>query len=197
MACVFVVYFGRNHRTIGLLRRYNMNDGILIRPAAQADAAGILQIYSTYIKNTVITFETEVPAIEEFTARIETIKNKYPYLVCETDGKIIGYAYASKHGERSAYKYSVDVSIYVDSDHQQKGIGTALYSNLFDTLKSYNVYTAYASITLPNEKSIRLHKAFGFHEIGICHNVGYKNGRWLDLIWLEKPLKQYDTPTTE
>ena len=173
-----------------------MNDGILIRPAVLADAAGILQVYSPYIKNTVITFETEVPEIEEFTARIETIKNKYPYLVCESGGNIIGYAYASKHGERSAYKYSVDVSIYVDPDHQQKGIGKALYSNLFEALKAYDLYTAYASITLPNEKSIRLHKAFGFHEIGTCHNVGYKNGRWLDLIWLEKPLKQYDTPTT-
>ena len=171
------------------------NEGMRIRSAALADTADILQIYSPYITNTVITFETEVPSVEEFRARIEAIKSKYPYFVCEVDGKIRGYAYASRHGERSAYRYSVDVSIYVDLNYQHRGIGKALYLQLFETLKSYDFYTAYASITLPNEKSICLHKAFGFHEVGICHNVGYKSGRWLDVIWLEKPLKQYDTPS--
>lgn len=171
--------------------------GMSIRPATPADAADILQIYSPYIKNTVITFETEVPGREEFTARMEAITKQYPYLVCEVDGKITGYAYASRHGERSAYQYSVDVSIYVDRDVQGRGIGRALYSGLFEVLKDYNYYTAYACITLPNEKSVHLHKAFGFHEVGICHNVGYKHGRWLDIIWLEKALKQYDTPKVE
>ena len=167
------------------------NEGMLIRPATQADAAEILRIYSPYIENTVITFETEIPQIEDFTAKIERIQDKYPYLVCEIGGKIVGYAYAAKHGERAAYQYSVDVSIYVDLDYQHRGIGKALYFNLFEALKEYDYYTAYASITLPNEKSICLHKSFGFHEVGICHNVGYKNGSWLDVIWLEKPLKQY------
>lgn len=165
---------------------------MLIRPVTLADAADILQIYSPYIENTVITFETEVPTIEEFTARIERIKSEYPYLVCETGGKVIGYAYASKHRERSAYKYSVDVSIYVDMDHHREGIGKALYSNLFEALGSYDYYTAYAGITLPNEKSIGLHKSFGFHEVGVFHNAGYKMGRWLDVIWLEKQLKPYE-----
>ena len=170
---------------------------MLIRPAALADAPDILQIYAPYIQNTVITFETEVPGIEQFTARIEAIKSKYPYLVCEADGKMAGYAYAAKHSERAAYKYSVDVSIYVDPNYQHRGIGKALYFNLFEALKSYDYYTAYACITLPNEKSVCLHKTFGFHEVGIWHNVGYKNGSWLDVIWLEKPLKQYDTPAAE
>ncbi|MCH5275840.1 MAG: N-acetyltransferase [Lachnospiraceae bacterium] len=168
---------------------------MLIRPATSADVKDILEVYAPYIKNTVITFETEVPSIEEFTARIEKIKSKYPYLVCEMDGKVIGYAYAAKYRERAAYKYSVEISIYVDMNHQHEGIGRALYTNLFEALKSYDCYTAYACITLPNEKSIGLHKAFGFYEIGTCHNVGYKMGRWIDVIWLEKPLKQYDTPT--
>ena len=170
---------------------------MLIRPITLADTTDILEIYSPYIKNTVITFETEIPTIEEFTARIESIKNNYPYLVCEMNGKVVGYAYASKHGERSAYRYSIDVSIYVDMNYQHNGIGKALYSHLFESLKSYDFYTAYACITLPNDKSIGLHKAFGFHEIGICHNVGYKLGEWLDVIWLEKQLKEYDTPTSE
>lgn len=170
---------------------------MLIRPVTTEDAKDILAIYSPYIENTVITFETEVPTIEEFTARIENIKSKYPYLVCETHGKVIGYAYASKHRERAAYKYSVDLSIYIDPDYQHKGIGKALYVRLFDALKPYDFYTAYAGITLPNEKSIGLHKALGFHEVGIFHNVGYKFGKWLDVIWLEKQLKEYDTPAAE
>ena len=178
------------------VRREYRNEGTRIRSAALADAADILQIYSPYIKNTVITFETEVPSVEEFRARIGTIKSRYPYFVCEINGKIRGYAYASRHGERSAYRYSVDVSIYVDLNYQHRGIGKALYFKLFEALKSYDFYTAYASITLPNEKSICLHQAFGFHEVGICHNVGYKSGRWLDVIWLEKALKPYDTPAT-
>lgn len=170
---------------------------MLIRPVTPADAADILRIYSPYIKNTAITFETEVPGMEEFAVKIETIKKKYPYLVCEIGGKTVGYTYAAEHGARSAYKYSVDVSIYVDLNYQHKGVGKALYANLFEALKAYEFYTAYASITVPNEKSVRLHKAFGFYEIGTCHNVGYKNGKWLDVIWLEKPLKQYGTPAAE
>ena len=170
---------------------------MLIRPATLEDATAILEIYSPYIKNTGITFETEVPTIEEFTERIRDIKSKFPYLVCEIDGKVAGYTYASKHREKSAYKYSVEVSIYVDLNYHRKGIGKALFTNLFEALETYNYYTAYSGITLPNEKSIGLHKAFGFHEIGTYHNVGYKNGRWHDVVWLEKPLKEYGTPATE
>lgn len=164
---------------------------LLIRSATPADAADILEIYSPYIKNTVITFETEVPTVAEFAARIETIKSAYPYLVCEMDGKVVGYAYASKHRERAAYRYSVDVSIYINQEYHGKGIGKALYRSLFEALQAYEYYTAFASITLPNEKSMGLHKAFGFKEVGIYHNVGYKDGRWLDVIWLEKQLKEY------
>ena len=170
---------------------------MLIRPATLEDATAILEIYTPYIKNTAITFETEVPTIEEFTERIREIKSKYPYFVCEIDGKVVGYTYVSKHRERSAYKYSVEVSIYVDLNYHRKGIGKALYTHLFEALKKHNYYTVYSGITLPGEKSIGLHKTFGFHEIGTYHNVGYKNGRWHDVIWLEKPLKKYDKPTTE
>lgn len=168
-----------------------------IRPVALTDAADILEIYSPYIKDTVVTFETAVPTVEEFAARIQSIKTRYPYLVCEVGGKVIGYAYASQHRARAAYKYSVDVSIYVDQKHHHKGVGKALYHHLFEALKGYAFYTAYAGITVPNAPSVGLHKAFGFHEVGTCHNVGYKKGKWLDVIWLEKPLKEYHTPAGE
>ncbi len=167
---------------------------MLIRPVSKTDVADILAIYAPYITDTVITFETEVPTLEEFEERIEGIKKDFPYLVCEVDGRVAGYAYASKHRARSAYKYSVDVSIYVAPNYHHKGIGKALYKNLFEALNKYEYYSAYAGITLPNDKSIGLHKAFGFTEVGIYHNVGYKKGNWLDVIWLEKPLKEYGVP---
>jgi phosphinothricin acetyltransferase len=166
----------------------------IIRPVSKDDAADILAIYAPYITDTVISFETKVPTLEDFSKRIEKIQNDYPYLVCEVDGKVVGYAYASKHRERAAYKYSVEVSVYVASDYHHKGIGKALYGRLFDALSEYNYYSAYAGITLPNDKSIGLHKSFGFVEVGIYHNIGYKDGKWLDVIWLEKPLKEYGIP---
>jgi L-amino acid N-acyltransferase YncA len=168
-----------------------------IRPVALTDAAAILDIYSPYIKNTVMTFETQIPSVEEFAARIDGIRSRYPYLVCEAGGKVAGYAYASQHQARSAYRYSVDVSIYVAPKHHHKGVGKALYRSLFDALKGYDFYTAYAGITVPNEASVGLHKGFGFHEVGTYHNVGYKMGRWLDVVWLEKPLKAYDAPAED
>ena len=166
-----------------------------IRRAAVSDAADILQIYAPFITDTCVTFDTEVPTVSEFAARIENIMKGYPYLVCEGDNKVIGYAYASKHRDRSAYKYSADVSVYIARGYQGRGIGGALYTRLFELLgERRGIYTAYAGITLPNEKSVGLHKAFGFSEIGVYHNVGYKLGRWLDVMWMEKPLRQYDTP---
>jgi phosphinothricin acetyltransferase len=135
-----------------------------------------------------------VPALSDFTKRIESIIKNYPYLVCEADGNIVGYAYVSRHRERAAYKYSADVSIYVASAYHRQGIGKALYTKLFDLLKGQHIYTLYAGIVLPNESSIGLHKSFGFNEVGTFHNVGYKQGKWHDVIWLEKPIKNYDKP---
>lgn len=159
----------------------------IIRPVKQTDAADILAIYSPYVTDTTISFETTVPSAEEFSKRIENIQNDYPYWVCEIEGKVVGYAYATQHRERAAYKYSVDVSVYVAMDHHHN-------MSLFEALSEYNYYSAYAGITLPNDKSIGLHKSFGFVEVGTYHNVGYKNGEWLHVKWFEKPLKDYGTP---
>jgi phosphinothricin acetyltransferase len=167
---------------------------MIIRPVRIDDAADILAIYAPYITDTVISFETKVPTLEDFSKRIEKIQNDYPYLVCEVDGKVLGYAYASKHRERAAYRFSVEVSVYIAQEHHHKGIGKALYERLFAALDDYNYYSAFAGITLPNDKSIGIHKLFGFSEVGIYHNIGYKDGKWLDVIWLEKPLKEYGIP---
>ncbi|MCL2461258.1 MAG: GNAT family N-acetyltransferase [Defluviitaleaceae bacterium] len=168
-----------------------------IRSATPADAGAILEIYAPFITGTCITFETEVPSIGEFAARIGSIAKSYPYLVSEMDGKIVGYAYASKHRERAAYRFSADVSVYVAPEYHRQGVGRALYTKLFDMLREQGIYTVFAGITLPNEKSAGLHKALGFIEVGVYHNVGYKLGKWLDVIWMGKALKEYDDPEIE
>ena len=165
-----------------------------VRSAVPGDAGEILGIYAPYITDTGVTFETEVPSTAEFAARIDGILKNYPFLVYETDNKIIGYAYGSRYRERAAYKYSADVSVYVTQNHHGRGVGRALYTELFDLLRDRGIYTAYAGIVLPNEKSIGLHKACGFGEVGIYHNAGYKLGEWRDVLWVEKPLREYDTP---
>ena len=162
-----------------------------IRGATSGDAEGILKIYAPYITCTCITFETEVPSIENFRTRIQNIVINYPYLVGEADGRIIGYAYASRHRERAAYKYSADVSVYIAPEYQGLGIGKTVYGNLFDLLREQGIYTVYAGITLPNDKSVGLHKSLGFTEAGIFHNDGYKFNKWLDVLWMEKPLRDY------
>lgn len=162
-----------------------------IRNAALSDALDILRIYAPFVTDTYVSFETEVPSIEEFTMRMESTMKSYPYLVYEIDHKILGYAYASKHRERDAYKYSADMTVYVDPDYHRQGIGRALYTELARMLGELGIYTAFAGITQPNEKSVGLHKAVGFTEVGVYHNVGYKFDTWLDVMWMEKPLREY------
>jgi len=169
-------------------------DGYALRFVTDEDAEEILGIYTPYVTGTCVSFETEVPDLENFRERVRKISEAYPYLVCEFDGKVIGYAYASRHGERAAYKYSVNVSVYVSPEHQRQGVGRMLYLRLFELLLKRGFYTAYAGITVPNEKSEKLHRSLGFNLVGIYHNVGYKHGKWLDVMWLEKPLREYGTP---
>jgi phosphinothricin acetyltransferase len=154
-----------------------------IRLATEEDCASILDIYAPFITDTVITFECEVPALEEFTKRMANIQKKYPWLVCEYNGSIVGYAYASKYSERQAYDWSADFSIYIDPKHHGKKIGKALYYGLFELLKLQGYYNAFAGVTMPNIKSESLHEALGFKPIGIYKNVGYKLGEWHDVKW--------------
>lgn len=172
----------------------NIYNVVTIRPATPADAEELLKIYSPFITDTAVSFETEIPSVEDFSERIKNIAKKYPYLVCEAGDKIVGYAYASPHRPRAAYRYSVDISVYIEPSYHRRGIGKALYTKLFELLRNQNIYTVYAGIALPNDASIGLHKSMGFAEIGIYHKVGYKNKKWHDVIWLEKALREYDVP---
>ena len=157
-----------------------------IRPVKLSDAKAILDIYSKYIIETTITFEIDVPSLESFTERIKTISDNFPYIVYEENDKIIGYAYVGKFKERAAYKHSVESTVYIDSNHSGKGIGQKLYAELFELTKQSGFRNIYAYITLPNEKSLKLHNKFDFHEVGIYKNVGFKHNMLVDVICLEK-----------
>jgi len=160
-----------------------------LRDATEDDAAAIAAVYAPYCRTTPITFEVEAPTTEEIRQRIAKVLPQYPWLVCELDGRFAGYAYASRHRERAAYRWGVDVAIYLDSACHRRGIGKALYSALLPLLVEQGYYTAYAGITLPNEASFGLHRAMAFEPVGVYHGAGYKMGTWHDVVWLEKILQ--------
>lgn len=160
----------------------------LIREAVPADAKAILDIYTPYIENTVITFEYEVPSLEAFEQRMLGIMGEYPYLVCEQDGRVIGYAYAHRYRERAAFAWGAELSVYLDLEYQGCGAGTALYLKLIDCLKRQNIKTVYGIVAHPNEASERLHQKLGFRLVGISEKCGYKLGRWVDLAYFEKEI---------
>lgn len=164
----------------------------IIRMATPADSEDILRIYAPYVTETTVSFETETPTVAEFSRRIESFTEKYPYLVYQIDGEIIGYAYASRHKDRAAYLYDVDVSIYVLPQYHGSGVAYKLYDCLFMILKELGYYNAYAGYTVPNEKSRRFHEKFGFTVIGTHHKTGYKFGKWHDVVWLEKIITEHD-----
>ena len=171
---------------------------VVIRPAIIKDAKELLAIYSPYVLETAITFEYVVPTLEEFAKRIEKISGKYPYLVAEEDGKIIGYAYASTFKDRAAYDWCVETSIYLAKDMRGKGIGKLLYKTLEDALREKNILNANACITYVeevdehmNNASIHFHEYMGYRFVGRFHQCGYKFGKWYDMIWMEKMLGEH------
>lgn len=162
-----------------------------LRFAGKADAAAVLRIYEDYIKNTTVTFETEVPTLTEFEERMERITARFPWLVCEVDGEIAGYAYASKHGERAAYRWSADLSVYVSERFQRRGIATAFYEALTEILRRQGYFTVYAGVSTPNPKSEAFHTSLGFRNLGEFRNAGYKLGNWCGVAWYELALTEY------
>jgi len=165
-----------------------------IRLATLTDAPQICAIYRPYVEDTFISFETEAPTEAEMAERMRKVTARLPWLICEEAGRILGYAYASRHHERAAYQWSVDVSVYLQRDQHRRGLGRALYTGLFELLVLQGYYTAYAGITLPNAASVGLHESFGFEPVGIYRNAGFKFGSWHDVGWWQKPLRPYAAP---
>lgn len=165
-----------------------------IRRAKQEDAEAILAVYAPYVEETTITFETQVPSLEAFESRMAAIMEKFPYLVAEADGQILGYAYAHTYYARDAYDWTLELSIYVDRHGRQSGIGGALYNRLEAELSKQHIVNLLARISLPNEASIRFHKKQGFEQIGHFKKVGFKFGHWRDIVWMQKRLRDVAVP---
>lgn len=164
----------------------------LIREANLGDAAAIQAIYAAIVRDTVISFEIDPPTMSQMEERMQAVQQRFPWLVCELDGLVAGYVYASPHHERAAYQWSVNVSVYIHEDHHRRGIGRALYTSLFALLRLQGIYNAYAGITLPNPGSVGLHESMGFEPVGIYQQVGYKFGAWHDVGWWSLALRPLD-----
>jgi len=162
-----------------------------LRLATPDDAAGILAIYAPYITNTSLTFEMEVPALEAFAERIRSYLVNWPWLVCEKEGRIAGYAYATRYRERTAYQWCTESSIYIHEEFQHSGIGKSLYGALFHILQKQGFRNVYAVINLPNEKSVTFHEMLGFTYFAMYEQVGYKLGKWKNVGWWRLVINEF------
>jgi len=149
----------------------------------ERDAAACAAIYAPYVEQTAISFEARPPDALEMEARISRCVATHPWLVAESGGEVVGYAYACPHRERAAYRWAADVSVYVASNRRGEGLGRSLYERLFVHLRRQNFQVACAGITLPNDASVGLHEALGFQRIGLSPRIGWKGGRWHDVGW--------------
>ncbi|BDD40671.1 MULTISPECIES: GNAT family N-acetyltransferase [Streptococcus] len=161
---------------------------IEIRSVRPSDVEELVAIYAPYVEETVITFETQVPTATEFADRIEKILEKFPYLVAEEEGRILGYAYASTYYPRAAYDWTVELSIYISQKARGQGIGNLLYSHLEKELIARGFKNFLACISLPNPASLALHEKMGYKQVAHLKKVGYKFGNWHDVVWLQKSL---------
>ena len=172
--------------------------GKIIRRAEGSDATAIRDIYAPFVSDSATSFETDPPDAAAMEKRIQELHERFPWLVFDFDGEILGYAYASPHrAARKAYQWCVEVSIYIHDRMRKRGIGRALYSALFDLLRRQGYVNAYAGITLPNPGSSRLHESMGFAPIGVYPRIGFKFGNWHDVLWLHLRLQEAAVPVPE
>jgi phosphinothricin acetyltransferase len=164
-----------------------------IRLAAVDDAPAIAAIYAPYCEASAISFETSPPTPVEMARRVTVFGAQRPWLVLEEGdgdaGVVLGYAYATAHNERAAYRWGVSTAIYVSSTHRRRGVGRALYTTLFEALRHLGYFKATAGITLPNAASVGLHEAFGFTLVGIYRDIGFKMGAWHDVAWYQASIR--------
>jgi L-amino acid N-acyltransferase YncA len=159
-----------------------------IRLARVEDGAALADIYRPAVAERATSFEVDPPDAAEMARRAEALLVRLPWLVCEEDGMVLGYAYASRHRDRAAYQWSVEVSAYVHEAAHRRGVGSGLYTSLFAALVLLGYRNTYAGITLPNDASVGLHEAVGFTRVGVYRDIGWKFGRWHDVLWLQRDL---------
>lgn len=169
-----------------------------IEKVTTKDAAELLKIYGPYVEKTAISFEYEIPSVEEFANRIDQISNRYPYLKVVSDGEILGYAYANTFKARASYDWAVETTIYVREDCKGSGIGRLLYDALEASLKNMGILSMNACIASTDKEGVYLtndsmhfHEKMGFALVGKFHSCGYKFDRWFDMIWMEKMIGEH------
>lgn len=163
---------------------------MLIRHAhPERDAAACLAIYAPFVTESPVSFEYEPPSVSEFAERIAHYSETHAFIVAEDDGTVAGFAYACPHRERAAYRWTVETSVYLDADHRGRGVGTSLYEQLLNLLRTQGIRLALGGVTLPNDASIALHRRCGFVQIGVYPSVGWKAGAWHDVAWLACDLR--------
>lgn len=167
-----------------------------LRLAKPDDAEKLLEIYAPFVISndralSDVSFEYEVPSVEEFTERIKNISAAYPYIVCEHEGRLLGYVYAHPYIQRAAYQWGAEVTIYLAPEGQGRGLGKVMYAALEALLRLQGIVVTYACITASNEHSVKMHEACGYKIIGTFNNTGFKYGHWLDMVWMEKVIAEH------
>ena len=177
-----------------------MNDNITLRIAHPDDAAALLAIYAPYVEHTAITYEYTVPTVEEFSARIEHTLQKYPYIVAERGGELIGYAYTGAFHPRAAYDWCAETSIYLRRDCRGLGLGRRLYDVIEHISRAQNILNLNACIAYPKiedeyltKNSVQFHEHLGFKYVGEFHDCAYKFGRWYNMVWMEKSIGEHNS----
>ena len=169
------------------------SDWIVRDAIPDADAAACLGIYAPFVHDSFVSFEERVPTLERFADRIRAATATHAWLVLELAGQVVGYAYASTHRPRAAYRWAADVTVYIDRSYRRAGAGRRLYTELLERLRRQRFRVACAGITLPNDASIGLHRAIGFEPVGVYKRIGWKMGAWRDVSWWQLDL----TPATD
>lgn len=159
-----------------------------IRDARRSDVPAMLAIYAPFVEHTAVSFEYDVPTEAEFARRLEEHQAAFPWLVCEENGRVMGYAYAGRAFERAAYGWNAEISCYLAPELRGRGVGRRLYTRIEEILTRLGYYKLFAVVTSANAPSVAFHRALGFRDAACFRNVGYKQGGWYDVLWLEKTL---------
>lgn len=171
---------------------------VRIREATPKDAAALVEIYAPYVRETAVTFEYDVPSVAEFSGRIERVLEKFPYLVAENNGEIVGYAYAGAFHPRAAYQWCAEMSVYVKQNARRMGVGRMLYDAMEAILRMQQLTNVEACIAVPSAPdahltmdSVRFHEKMGYRMVGAFHQCGYKFDTWYDMVWMEKYIGEH------
>ena len=165
-----------------------------IRDARRSDVPAMLAIYAPFVEHTAVSFEYDVPTEAEFARRLEEHQAAFPWLVCEENGRVMGYAYAGRAFERAAYGWNAEISCYLAPELRGRGVGRRLYARIEEILTRLGYYKLFAVVTSANAPSVAFHRALGFRDAACFRNVGYKQGGWYDVLWLEKTLCDRSEP---